>query len=77
VGKANFCFVTFPGNFKDNVGALPLAPFLNKVKVVVQNVPNYSLARCEFGNFERATTDVFVVIFKLSGELVGVTLNCL
>src|SRR3990172_5712602 len=77
VRKVNFCFVTLLGNFKDNICALPLALVLNKVKVVVQNMPNDFLARHEFGDFECTTVNVLVVVIKHSAEFVGVALNSL
>ncbi len=73
--KANFCFVTQLGNFKDNVCARPLGLVLNKVKIVLQNVPHDFLARHAFGDLESGTVHVLVVVIKYDTKLVSVTFN--
>src|SRR3990172_4318107 len=77
VRKVNFCFVTLLGNFKNNVCAGPLSLVFDKVKVVLQNVPDDYLSGCEFGDFECTTVNVLVVVIKHSAEFVGVALNSL
>ncbi len=75
--KANFRFVTLPGNFKNNVGTVPLALVLNKVEIVVQHVPYDSRAWHEFGDLKRATVNVLVVVIEHRAEFVCVSLCCL
>ena len=75
MGKVNFCFVALPGNFKHNIGIRPLGFVLNKVKVVVQNMPDDFLAGYEFGDFEYGTVNILIVILKFSAGFIGVTLN--
>lgn len=52
VRKASFCFVALLGDFKDNIGILPLVLVLYEVKVVVYNVPNNLFTWNEFGDFD-------------------------
>jgi hypothetical protein len=74
VRKANFCFVALLGEFKDNVGILPLALVLYEVKVVVCNVPNNLFTWNKFGDFDGAAVKFFVEVLKLT-ELVGVAFD--
>ena len=64
--EANFCFVALLGDFKDNVGVLPLALVFYEVKVVVYNVPNNLFTWNKFGDFDGAAVNVLVVVLKLT-----------
>ena len=77
MGKVNFRFVARLENFKHNIGIRPLGFVLNKVKVVVQNMPDDFLAGYEFGDFEGGTVNILVLILKFSIEFIRVPLNCL
>ncbi|OCT16404.1 hypothetical protein A8709_02960 [Paenibacillus pectinilyticus] len=59
--ESNFCFAVFTGNFKDNVGILPLALVLYEVKVVVCNVPNNFFSWNELGDLDGAAVNISVV----------------
>ena len=74
VREANFCLVALLGDFKDNVGVLPLALVIYEVKVVVHNAPNNLFTWNKFGDFEGTAVNVLVVVLKFT-EFVGPALN--
>ena len=70
VREANFCFVAFLGNFKDNVGVLPFALVFDEVEVVVYNVPHNLLAWNKLGDPDGAAVNVLVAVLEFT-ELIG------
>src|SRR5205814_69406 len=54
VREVDFCFVTLPGDLKDNVGVLPLTLVFHKAKVVVQDVPGNLFTWNKFGDLDGA-----------------------
>src|SRR5690606_32258599 len=66
VREAHFCFVALPGDFKDNIGILPLALVFYEVKVVVYNVPNILFTWNKFGDFDSAAVNILVVVLKFT-----------
>ena len=68
MSETDLRFLALSGDFKINFCALPLAFVLSEIEIVVQNTPDDFLARDEFGYFDRATMDVFVMIRKLNAE---------
>jgi hypothetical protein len=75
MGEADLGFVTFFGDFKSDLCAVPLALVFDKTKVAVQDKPNDFFAGNEFRYLLFGTMDVFVTIGKLVTEFVGATFN--
>ncbi len=75
--KADFGFVAYLGDLKDNVGAIPLGLVFDKVKLGIRYMPYDFLARYQFRDLLGAAVKVFVVELKLSIEFVGTTVNFL
>jgi hypothetical protein len=60
VRKAEFGFFAFPGDLKDNVGAIPLGLVLDKVKFGFRYMPYDFLARYKFCDLLGAAVKVLV-----------------
>src|SRR5262249_37964476 len=71
VRKAEFGLVRLPFDLEDNVRAVPLGLFLDKVDVAVHDVPDDSLAWLPFSNPLSGVMDVLVAVLELSTETVG------
>jgi hypothetical protein len=74
VREANFCFVVLLGDFKDNVGVVPLVLVFYEVKVVIYNVPNNLFCWNKFGDFDGAAVNILVMIPEFT-DFVGTAFN--
>ncbi len=75
VREAEFGLVALLFNFKNNIGVVPFGFVFDKVKVVMQNVPDNFLVRYKFGDFDRATMYIFEVVIVDRAGFVRVTIN--
>jgi len=74
--EADFCFIAFLGDVKDNVGICPLALVLYEVEVVVCNVPGHLSTWSKSSDADRAAMYILVVVIKFS-KFVSPTFNFL
>ena len=75
MSETELCFVVFFRDFENNLCAFPLGFVFSEIEIVVQNEPDNSPARDEFGYFHLATMHVYVVISELSPKFVGSAFN--
>ena len=75
MSEADLGLIALSGDFKTDFRALPLAFVFNEIEIVVQSTPPDFFAGDEFGYFDLATMDVFVMRRKLTAEFVGATFN--
>ena len=64
-------------DFKEDSAVVPFALVLNKVKVVVQNVPDNFFVRHLFTDLDRAAVDILEMIVVHSAELVRLAIDLL
>jgi len=71
VTETELRFAVYFRDVENDLCAFPLGFVFSEIEIVVQRKPDDFLPGDEFGYLHFATMDVFVVILKLSTELVG------
>ena len=77
VSEADLRFIALSRDLKTDCRVLPLAFVFRKIEIVVQNTPDGFPAGNEFGDFDPAAMDVFVMIRELAAESIGTAINFL